>query len=88
MSFLNELADATASIGYNPLDMTTDRSHWPTRKIALEDEGKEAPVQGLSPGELVAMVHELTLQAWAFKDGRRDEPRLRRDVVRVVRSGR
>lgn len=68
--------------------MTTDRSHWPTRKIALEDEGREPALGNLTPGELVEMVWELTLQAWEFKDGERREPRLRRDVVRVVRSGR
>ena len=68
--------------------MTTDRSNWPTRKIALADEGRESPLAGRSPGELFEMVWQLTLEAWAFKDGARDEPRLRRDVVRVVRSGR
>ena len=64
----------------------TDRSAWPTRKIALADEGREPPLTGFTPGQLVAMVWELTLEAWAFKDGRRDEPRLRRDVVRIIRS--
>ena len=68
--------------------MTTDRSHWPTRKIALADEGREAPLTHLTPEQLVEMVRELTLQAWEFTNGSRDEPRLRRDVVRVVRSGR
>jgi hypothetical protein len=32
-------------------------------------------------------VWQLTLQAWAFKEDLRDEPRLRRDVGRVVRRG-
>jgi hypothetical protein len=68
--------------------MTTDRSGWPTRKIALEDEGREPTLDSLTPGQLVEMVRELTLQAWAFKDGVRKEPRLRRDLVRVVRRPR
>jgi hypothetical protein len=29
---------------------------------------------------------DLTLQAWAFKEDLRDGPRLRRDVVRVIRG--
>jgi hypothetical protein len=33
-----------------------------------------------TPSELVAMVWELTLQAFEFKEGRPVEPRLRRDV--------
>jgi hypothetical protein len=42
----------------------------------------------LTPGERVAMVWQLTREAWTFKDGRWDEPRLRRDVGRVIRGGR
>ena len=68
--------------------MTTDRSNWPTRKIPLAEEGRERALSGLTPGQLVEMVWDLTLEAWGFKDGRRDEPRLRRDVVRVVRGRR
>jgi hypothetical protein len=65
-----------------------DRSRYPTRKITLEEEGRDADLRDRDPGELVSMVAELTRQAWTFKDGRWDEPRLRRDVVRVVRHGR
>lgn len=42
----------------------------------------------LTPGERVAMMWQLALQAWMFKDGLVDEPRLRRDVVRVIRGRR
>jgi hypothetical protein len=64
-----------------------DRSEYPVRKIRLEDEGKDEDVKALTPAERVGMVWELTLQAWAFKEGRldEDEPRLRRDVVRILR---
>jgi hypothetical protein len=65
-----------------------DRSKYPTRKIALQEKGRESDLGDRDPGELVAMVEELTRQGWTFKDGRWDEPRLRRDIVRVVRRGR
>lgn len=62
-----------------------DRSKYPVRKLRLEDEGKDTGVEHLSPTERVAMVWQLTTQAWTFKEGRWDEPRLRRDVVRTLR---
>lgn len=65
-----------------------DRSHYPTRKLTLEDEGRQDDVRRLTPEQRVAMVWQLTAQAWTFKDGRWDEPRLRRDVVRTVRRPR
>jgi len=39
----------------------------------------------ISPSDRVAMVWQLTMQAWLFKEAQIDEPRLRRDVVRTVR---
>jgi hypothetical protein len=65
-----------------------DRSKYPVRKIRLEDEGKDPELRELTPSQRVAMVWQMTVQAWAFKEGRWDEPRLRRDVVRVERRGR
>ena len=64
-----------------------DRSHYPTRKLALGQEGDD-DLSSFTPAQLVEMVWPLTLQAWTFKDGGFVEPRLRRDVVRTVRSGR
>ena len=58
------------------------------RRITLADEGRDDDVRRLSPGERVAMMWQLALQAWMFKEGLVDEPRLRRDVVRVVRGRR
>ncbi len=52
----------------------------------LEDEGSVTDVEHLTPEERVMMVWTLTLQAWMFKEGRVDEPRLRRDVVRTIRN--
>jgi hypothetical protein len=60
----------------------------PVRKIALADEGRSDELQRMSPSERVAMMWQLALQAWMFKDGLIDEPRLRRDVVRTLRRGR
>jgi hypothetical protein len=62
-----------------------DRSEYPTRLRRLHDP-EEDELRGRTPEELVQMVWVLTLQAWAFKEGTLDEPRLRRDVVRVVRG--
>lgn len=60
-----------------------DRSQYVTRKTTLQ-EREQAWTDGLDPAERIGMVWQLTLQAWAFK-GLEHEPRLRRDVVRVVR---
>ena len=65
-----------------------DRAQRPVRRIALADEGDESYLRSLTPAERIAMVWPITLQAWAFKEGPRGEPRLRRDAVRIVRGGR
>ena len=54
----------------------------------MADEGRSDDVRRMSPSERVAMMWQLALQAWMFKDGLIDEPRLRRDVVRTLRRGR
>jgi hypothetical protein len=64
-----------------------DRSRYSTRKSRLASE-QNSDVDRLTPGERVAMVWQLTREAWTFKDGHWIEPRLRRDVGRVVRRGR
>ncbi len=64
----------------------TARCHYRVRKIRLEDEGKETGVEDMTPSQRVEMVWQLTLQAWYFKEGLTDEPQLRRDVVRTIRS--
>jgi hypothetical protein len=62
-----------------------DRSRTVTRLRRLADPEEDAYVAGLTPGERMALVWPLTLQAWGFAEGTTGEPRLRRDVVRVVR---
>ena len=63
----------------------TDRSEYVTRKTTLREPQPDDTAH-LEPSERLAMVWPLTLQAWAFK-GLDHEPRLRRDVVRVIRRG-
>jgi hypothetical protein len=65
-----------------------DRSSYPVRKIRLRDEGGDEDVRAMVPSERVAMVWQLTLQTWAFKEGQAPEPRLRRDVVGTLRGRR
>lgn len=66
----------------------TDRSHWPTRKLRLEDEDRYDDTATLTPGERIEMVWEITKSAWAFKDPSFHESRLRRDIARVIRNRR
>ncbi|HET8797508.1 MAG TPA: hypothetical protein VFO89_07470, partial [Thermoanaerobaculia bacterium] len=55
------------------------------RKTTLAEAGERDDEMTLTPGQRVEMVWQLTRDAWTFKDGRWDEPRLRRDVGRVIR---
>ena len=64
-----------------------DRSRYETRLKRLHDE-EDDDLRSRSPSELVEMVWQLTLQAWGFKEGTLREPRMRRDLVRVIRGGR
>ena len=64
--------------------METDRQ---IRVLSLGESEDHSYVDGLGPAERMKMVWQLTLQAWAYQ-GLRDEPRLQRDVVRVIRRGR
>ena len=58
----------------------------PELKAQFEKVGVEAHAS--TPAERFALVWPITLKAWAFKTGVLDEPRLRRDVGRVVRGRR
>lgn len=52
------------------------RARWPIHKTTLEHERTEV-LSGFTPSELVAMVHRLTLDAWAMSG--RPLPDLPRD---------
>jgi hypothetical protein len=68
--------------------VVVDRSRYPVKKLRLEDEGREAPLLHLDAAARLELVEELTREAWTFMEGTWREPRLRRDVVRIIRSGR
>jgi hypothetical protein len=65
-----------------------ERAAIPVRKLRLSESGADRWARGLTAAERVAVVWQLSLQAWSFKEGLVDEPRLRRDVVRTLRGGR
>jgi hypothetical protein len=66
----------------------TDRSHWPVRKMTLaEARDFDDDLMHLTADERVAMMWQLALNGWALK-GEPVEPRLPRDVERVIRRGR
>lgn len=73
---------------YNEETMKMMPRDLPVRRIPLAEEGRDDEMRRFSPSERVAMMWQLALQAWMFKEGLVDEPRLRRDVVRVVRGRR
>jgi hypothetical protein len=57
------------------------------RKKALHEAEQEDDLRDKSPDELLGMMWQLTLDAWAFKEKLDAEPRLQRHVV-VVKRGR
>jgi hypothetical protein len=56
-------------------------------RLGEEPDIDEAIVR-MTPGERIELVWELTKNAWSFKEPGWRESRLRRDVVRVIRSRR
>lgn len=68
------------------MNRSTDRSGYRVQKLSLGEEGTDSNLAHLAPSERVALVAQLTVQAWTFKDGKWDEPRLRRDVVCTQRN--
>ena len=54
-------------------------------KSNLKDSDQRDDLKDKTPGELIAMVDELTLDAWAFKENLDVEPRLQRHIVVVKR---
>lgn len=65
----------------------SSRKNIRVRKITLAESERDDDLANLSPGRRVELVWQLTRDAWTFKDGKWDEPRLRRDVGRVIRRG-
>jgi hypothetical protein len=66
-----------------------DRSEYPLAAYRLGEApagGSDGVYAALTPSERFALVWDLTVQAWAFRDPTASERRLRRDVVRIVRG--
>jgi hypothetical protein len=57
-------------------------------RLRLGEEGPDPYLASLTPAERIGMMWTLAVQAWMFKEGVLREPRLRRDVGRVVRGRR
>lgn len=51
----------------------------------VSEQGKEDDLRATSPGERLAMVWPLTLNAWVFKGEPGAEPRLQRHIIRLQR---
>jgi hypothetical protein len=57
------------------------------RTLRLGEEPRDdRSIAAMTPSERIGLVWPLTLNARAFKEGRLDELRVRREVVRTVRS--
>ena len=81
-------AQATLRNAESPYNFEVAARNIRVRKTTLAAAGEREDEMRLTPGQRVEIVWQLTRDAWTFKDGRWDEPRLRRDVGRVVRRGR
>lgn len=57
------------------------------QKRALHEAEESDDLKDKSPAELIGMMWQLALDAWAFKGGLDAEPRLQRHVV-VLKRGR
>ena len=61
-------------------------NNYSSKLVSLKEETDD--LKNTTPAERWAMMWQLAPQAWMFKEGMVDQPRLRRDVVRIVRGGR
>ena len=64
-----------------------DRHAIPVRRTSLAEQGAEDDLHDTTAGERLAMVWQLTLDAWAFLENSDRESRLPRHVDRVIRGG-
>lgn len=58
------------------------------RKGSLHDSDPGGDLKGKSPQQLIGMMWQLALNAWAFKENLNAEPRLQRHVVVVKKRSR
>ncbi|HEX8457779.1 MAG TPA: hypothetical protein VF656_10820 [Pyrinomonadaceae bacterium] len=57
------------------------------RKLSLRDTKGGEDLKGKSPQQLIAMMWQLALDAWSFKENLNAEPRLQRHFVVLKRRG-
>lgn len=57
------------------------------RKKGLHEADDADDLKGKSPAELIGMMWQLALDAWAFKENLNAEPRLQRHIVVLKRRG-
>jgi hypothetical protein len=62
-----------------------DRSH--LVKTTLQDQDDRGIVLDATPGQRMAMVWQMTLDAWAFTDPASAQSEFQRHVVRIRRRG-
>jgi hypothetical protein len=55
------------------------------RVSRLDEQGTEPDLLKATPAERLAMMWQLTLDAWAFAGDKRAESRLQRHIVKVLR---
>lgn len=68
--------------------MSTNRDDTPIRITHLKEQGRERDLENTTAAERIAMMWQLTLDAWAFTGTADAESRLPRHVVRVIRGRR
>ncbi len=56
-------------------------------KSSLQRETEDNEIATLSPSERVALMWQITVDAWSFKENFNAESRLQRHIVSVRRSG-
>jgi hypothetical protein len=57
------------------------------RKTSLHGPDDRGDLKGKLPQQLLGMMWQLALDAWAFKDSLNAEPRLQRHIVVLKRRG-
>lgn len=58
------------------------------KKTTLQTQGNDDVITDATPAERMAMVWQLTLDAWAFLDPESAKSEFQRHIVRVQRGGR
>ena len=55
------------------------------RKSTLREQGRDVDLKDKTPSQRFAMVHQLTVNAWAFKGEHVGQQRLQRHIERIYK---